>query len=151
MLFILGAAPLAICGAIFFHAEWPPANWPHVSFTTSDFGAQLVLCAAVFAVIGLLYLVLTSFLRLQLKAGLGYLHFLTSSAAILVGVFLDYWLSVSYRTAPGEGFLSSGLHVLGRSFEGTLWAMIIFGAAQLVFLLNITLTIVARFRRAEIA
>jgi hypothetical protein len=151
MLFILAAAPLAVIGAIFFHSEWPPANWPHVSYTTSDFGEQLVLEAAIFAAIGLLYLGLTSVLRLQLKASLGYVHFLISSAAILVGIFLDYWLSVTYRTAPGEGFLSSGLHVLGRSFEGTLWTVIIFGSAQLVFLLNLTLSIVARFRRAATA
>ncbi len=116
----------------------------------NDFGEQLVLCAAVFAAIGLLYLGL-SFLRLQLKAVLGYAHFVISSAAILVAIFLDYWLSVTYRTAPGEGFLSSGIHVLGRSFEGTLWAVMIFGTAQLVFLLNIILSIVARFRRAATA
>jgi hypothetical protein len=151
MLFILAAALLAAIGAIFFHSEWPPANWPHVSFTTSDFGKQLILCAAIFVAIGLLYLGLTSVLRLQLKASLGYAHFVISSAAILAAIFLDYWLSVTYRTAPGEGFLSSGLHVLGRSFEGTLWAVMIFATAQLVFLLNLTLSIIARFRHAATA
>ena len=149
-LFLTAAGLLAINGVIFFHSDWPPRYWQKITFTTNDFGEGLVFCAAIFGGIGLLYLALTRLLRVPMKPVLGYVHFAISSAAILVGMFQDYWFNITYKTVPGEGFLSAASRGLGKAFEGTLWAMSIFAAAQLVFLFNLSRSVILRFdaRRA---
>jgi hypothetical protein len=145
-LFLIAAGLLAINGVIFFHSDWPPRYWPKITFTLNDFGEALLFCAAIFAGIGLLYLGLTRLLRLPMKPVLGYAHFAMSSAAILVGMFLDYWFNITYKAIPGEGFISAASRGLGKAFEGSLWAMGIFATAQLVFLFNLSRSVILHFQ-----
>jgi hypothetical protein len=145
-LFFGAAVLLAVNGVIFLHSEWPPMSWPKISFTTPDFGRLLVWCAVIFAAIGLVYLALTRLLRRPMNPALGYAHFAISAAAILVGMFLDYWFNVTYKKIPGEDFWHATFRGLSNSFEGTVWASLIFAAAQLIFLFNLCWTLVASFR-----
>ena len=149
-LFIVGATILVIGGIIFFHANWPPTHWPKVTFSSGDFGQELLFCAVVFGGIGLAYYTLSRLTRLQMKPFLGYIHFAISSAAILVGVFLNYWFSVTYKRIPGEDFWSAFARELGASLKGDIWAFWIFAAAQLVFLLNLSWALVKRFRPSPV-
>ena len=150
-LFLMAAVLLAINGVVFFHSDWPPMYWPKIWFTTRDFGEVLVFWAAIFSGIGVLYLGLLRLLRLPMKPGLGYLHFAVSTAAIVVGMILDYWFNIKYKTNPGEDFWSSVLRGTAKSFAGTLWAIGIFAAAQFVFLFNLSWSMVRRFHRPRAA
>jgi len=145
-LFIAGAVILGINGAIFFHSSWPPPNWKRVTFTLGDFGEQLVFCAAIFAAIGLLYYALLRLTRLEMKPLLGYIHFALSSAAILIGVFLDYWFSITYKKPPGGGFWATAIGGAFAALQGEVWAFWVFTAAQVVFLFSLAYALVRRFR-----
>ena len=145
-LFLAAAVLLAINGVVFFNSEWPPASWPNVTFTLSNFGQQLLFCALVFTIIGLVYLALTWLTRRPMNALLGYAHFGISAAAIFLGMFLDYWFSVSFKKAAGEGFWHAAGRGLGDTFAGTVWAIRIFALAQLIFVINVCWSLVSRSR-----
>ena len=149
-LFLLNAAALTIAGAMFFHSEWPPLTWRNVHFASADFGQELLFYAAVFAFIALVYFILQRFSRVRINRVLGYAHFGICVAAILTQVFLTYWLSVTYKKIPGEGWFDAFMRGFGTAMAPFVWALYIFLAAQLVFLLNLSWGIFLRVRARSV-
>jgi hypothetical protein len=139
-LFAIAAGILAVNGLIFLHAEWPPLTWKNVHFASGDFGEILLVYAAMFAAIALLYFALRRRALSEQKTAIGLIHFGLSVTAVLAHVFLDYWFSVTFR--------GNFWGALGASFDGLLWAAYIFIAAQLIFLGNLAYIMLKRLRRS---
>lgn len=143
-LFISAAALLAMNGLIFFHSDWPPMK--HAHWYSHDFGEELLGIAGIFAGTALVYFTVEKFCKIRVSPLLSYFHFCISLAAILVEMFLDYWLNMKFKTIPGERRWDHFLRAFSASMQGSAWAASILTVAQLVFLFNLSLGIYRRIR-----
>jgi hypothetical protein len=132
------------------HSQWPPLTWRNVHFTTDDYGQQLLLYAAVFVFIALIYFTLPRFPRLRMNRALGYVHFGICTAAVIAETFLEYWMSVTYKNVPGEGWFDALFRGFGAAMTSFIWGLYIFVAAQLVFFFNLSWSIFLRVRSRSI-
>jgi len=144
-LFAFAAAVLAVNGLVFFHMQWPPLAWKNIHWATDDYGKFLLIDAALFAAIALIYVALEGRTLVQKNTAVGLIHFGLSLTAVFAQVFLDYWLDVTYK--PSGGFLGA-LGAFGASFAALVWAAYIFIAAQLIFLFNLAYLLFKRFRQS---
>jgi hypothetical protein len=140
-LFALAAACLLVMGIVFFHSSWPPLSFKNIHFRNDDVGKELLLVSALFGTFAFAYFIFPRIFRRQMHIRLGQLHFWVSILAVVAQFALAYYFNLTFHTIPNEPGLDRFFRAFGDAFEADVWAFYILAAAQVVFVVNLFVSI----------
>ena len=136
-LFSIGALCLVAAGIVAWVAAAPV---PATQVTATNPGGQLLRAAALFGICAALYFLFKQ-LSWKLNALLGQLHFWMSALAALLQPILTYGFSLESHPVPGHSAFSLLMDSFVGATAASMWALLVFVLAQLVFLANICWTL----------